>query len=177
MRRHPPEFHLDFSETRGSTTARLNTAPHKRERGSEFLLDFSLQAVTTGPTATRPSNNALKCDRESENPQGSLLRLTGGVPSSAMPKEGHRTWAINEVTQKQLDTTERLIIFGSPSSAQRLSLWRAFESGVTDRRLSLGPVARRSQFLGDTYTTPDSKPPRVLVTYAPSCSSRGERVT
>ena len=140
MRRHPPEFHLDFSETRGSTTARLNTAPHKRERGSEFLLDFSLQAVTTGPTATRPSNNTLKCDRESENLQGSLLRLTGGVPSSAMPKEGHRTWAINEVTQKQLDTTERLIIFGSPSSAQRLSLWRAFGKWC-DRQTTL-PWAR-----------------------------------
>ena len=129
MMRSHPEILLDLSETRLSVAGRPSAAPLKRERESEFLLDFS---EIRRPATMLPSTAPVKFEREAEVPRclvprGSLLSLTGGLPSSEMPKEGRRTWGANVVTQENLDTTERLIVFGRPSSGPGLSLLRAFK--------------------------------------------------
>ena len=53
------------------------------------------------------------------------LKLVGGIPSSAMPKEGKRSWGWQSMAGVP-SLTERIMLESCPSASQQLSLYRAF---------------------------------------------------
>ena len=51
------------------------------------------------------------------------LHLLGGLPVSQMPKEGSRMWGYQPVTLNTYETVEKLLVEGTPSVKQQLSLY------------------------------------------------------
>jgi len=63
------------------------------------------------------------------------LKLLGGLPVSQMPKEGSRMWGHQPVTVGTYETVETLLVEGTPSVKQQLSLYRAFQRWRTHQLL------------------------------------------
>ena len=61
------------------------------------------------------------------------LHLYGGLPMTAMPKEGNRQWGIPPITDSTAQLAETLLIEGCPSASQKLSLFRAFDRWRTTK--------------------------------------------
>jgi len=71
------------------------------------------QAATTPITPLRP-------------PHDGLLSHVGGLPLTAMPREGKRTWGFDFVTERTVATTDTLLAEGRPGASGQLSLYRAY---------------------------------------------------
>ena len=90
------------------------------------MLSFSqlcmFVAPRPGTTAIRPEGDLKITPSEPRD-----MCLYGGLPMSAMPKEGERKWGSLPITNSTVLLAETLAAEGCPSASQQLSLIRAFE--------------------------------------------------